>query len=104
MGYYTDYYLEIDPEPNENLLNYVMKYWNKPLSDILENNVDMETKWYEHDDDMLNLSAEFPDFVFILDGEGEGKDDVWRSFYKNGKHYTWKLKYTMPEFEESKLK
>ena len=38
---------------------------------------------------MLKLSLEFPEYVFILDGEGEESGDIWRSFYKNGKMYTW---------------
>lgn len=44
-----------------------------------------EQKWYEHDDDMIHLSEENPDFVFILYGEGEERDDNWMACYHDGK-------------------
>lgn len=42
-------------------------------------------KWYEYDEDMRKLSKQFPDFLFILEGDGEDPDDLWRNYYYNGK-------------------
>ena len=42
-------------------------------------------KWYDHDDDMMRLSEQFPDYYFLLHGQGEEHDDQWRKVYHNGK-------------------
>jgi hypothetical protein len=42
-------------------------------------------KWYDHDDDMKQLSMQFPDYYFLLNGRGEEHDDQWRKVYHNGK-------------------
>ena len=44
-----------------------------------------EHKWYDHDKDMIKISAMFPDVVFCLHGEGEESDDLWNAYYSNGK-------------------
>jgi GH35 family endo-1,4-beta-xylanase len=44
-----------------------------------------ETSWYDYMDDMKYLSEQFPDVTFILDGDGEDKDDLWRAYFKNGR-------------------
>lgn len=43
------------------------------------------TKWYEHDADMIEMSGEFRDVLFTLDGKGEEFGDIWRAWYLNGK-------------------
>lgn len=42
-------------------------------------------KWYDHDDDMKQLSEQFPEYYFLLNGQGEDHDDQWRTVYHNGK-------------------
>ena len=42
-------------------------------------------KWYDHDDDMMQLSAQFPNYYFLLNGRGEEHEDQWRKVYHNGK-------------------
>lgn len=42
-------------------------------------------KWYDHDDDMKNLSTQFPEYYFLLSGQGEDPGDKWRKVYHNGK-------------------
>lgn len=52
-------------------------------------------KWYDHEEDMMRLSREYPDMIFLLEGWGEEPDDVWRKYFKGGKmkicnrHYFW---------------
>lgn len=41
-------------------------------------------KWYEFNEDMLKLSKMFPNVAFCLCGEGEDRDDNWRTVYING--------------------
>ena len=43
-------------------------------------------KWYDHEDDMITLSKEFPNILFVLDGVGEEFPDTWRKWFHNGKY------------------
>jgi hypothetical protein len=107
MGYYTRYELEVKEgnvkiedilEQVENKfdgLYYAVDEWGKTLQ---------ETKWYEHDEEMKELSKLFPDVVFKLKGEGEESGDVWINYYKNGKMQSCPAKITFDEFDEIKLK
>jgi hypothetical protein len=42
-------------------------------------------KWYDHDDDMIEISKRYPNYVFVLDGNGEDYDDLWRTYYWDGR-------------------
>ena len=42
-------------------------------------------KWYDHDDDMIEISKRYPNYVFVLEGNGEDYNDLWRTYYMNGK-------------------
>lgn len=42
-------------------------------------------KWYEHEDDLLTLSKEFPHLAFTLEGQGEDAGDIWKKYLLNGK-------------------
>lgn len=55
-----------------------------------------EVKWYEHEDDMIALSKDHPELVWVLDGEGEDQGDVWRKFFYRGNLWTWRLPSTEP--------
>lgn len=45
---------------------------------------DKEGKWYEYEEDMIKLSAAFPDFTFVLEGRGENRADWWVGTWENG--------------------
>ena len=60
-------------------------------------------KWYDHDDDMLELSKQFPETVFCLYGEGEYSEDMWYTYYKNGKMQHCPAIITFDKYDESKL-
>jgi hypothetical protein len=101
MGYYTYYTLEVEQEPSEELLEeelygFSIESWLNDIGD--------ELKWYGHEADMIELSKRYPEYLFILTGTGEQNDDLWRKWFKDGKWYKWFLEYTIPDFEESKLK
>lgn len=43
-----------------------------------------DTKWYEHETHMQILADLFPEYLFVLTGEGEEQFDVWlKVFQKN---------------------
>lgn len=65
---------------------------------------DQSSKWYDCDEDMLEMSKAFPEIVFCLHGEGEAPEDLWDRYYKNGKMQNCKAVITYEEYDESKLK
>jgi len=105
MGYDTRYKLHAlpaqDPDFYEALSftdGYTPGYYEE--GDTL---FDEPVKWYDHDKDMRRLSVEHPGVVFILDGEGEDAGDIWRTFYKGGKSYTWRPDVEPPAYDPDQL-
>jgi hypothetical protein len=101
MGYYTDYKLEykgdLDQETLVARLSEVSGYgWGDDLTLP-------DVKWYEHDHHMEVISQEYPDILFILNGEGEESGDIWRKYFKNGLAKYDRAELSFPEFDESQL-
>ena len=93
MGYYTNFDLTMIPEQNEEreieiMRHVASKIYDKDTDDITGDMIKWclsdEMKWYDHNYDMLEISKMFPDITFILYGEGEDHDDLWRAYYRNG--------------------
>ena len=108
MGYQTDFILTTD----EYLDEEIVKKIGDRLDEIStyrfeESDGDFylyNAKWYDSHEDMLELSKEFPEYVFQLDGNGEGNDDVWRQYYKDGKSQNANARVIYDDFDESRLK
>lgn len=60
-------------------------------------------KWYNSDEEMKDLSKQFPETVFCLYGIGENNGDIWYKYYKNGKSQYCPAKIVFDEYDESKL-
>ena len=125
MGYYTDYSLSIsgwtvtDGVFKETSLKDVPKERIDALKREIEKMQVFEyvnikpgfgcgdawvnAKWYDHDEDMLALSCRFPDFFFSLNGSGEEQDDLWSTYYCNGKMQECRAEIVWPEFDYKKL-
>ena len=99
IGYYTYYTMNYYSDNPEYTTHEYMTKVAKRLEDIcgyaigpdeedinpfgcLENE---PIKWYDHDEDMLILSKQFPNIWFELYGDGEDSEDRWRTLYHNGK-------------------
>jgi hypothetical protein len=100
MGYRTYFTLIIDPFPSDEMLREEIGE-EISLDELYNDGYD--SKWYDHKDDMIELSKKYPDYLFALDGVGEDSADIWREFYRNGKTYRWELEYDMPKFEAELL-
>lgn len=61
-------------------------------------------KWYNYDVDMVQLSKEFPIFVFTVHGEGEHVTDLWQHKFFKGKHKRSDAIFTIPPIELEELK
>ena len=101
MGYYTDFHMDIRNKLGEFITKESPEYdkisvaFNKIFlgrdydadsdNDYLEDVLDVANwKWYECDKDMTELSKQFPEYTFVLEGDGEEKQDWWIHWWENG--------------------
>ena len=68
-----------------------------PLAELISYDT---IKWYDHYDEMVILSKEFPSLYFELEGFGEERDDMWREYFHNGEgmHSYAKITYDTPDW------
>lgn len=66
---------------DDSWMQYITNSYD-PLNAVVSGD---SIKWYDHDEDMLKLSRQYPDLYFCLTGEGEERDDNWEALYHNGK-------------------
>jgi hypothetical protein len=105
MGYSTMYSLEI--EQGDITIEEFMKTVDEKSNlyyavDEDGSSVD-EIKWYNHEEEMKELSKKFPDIVFRLHGEGEENDDIWYKYFKNGKMQSCYATLHFDDYSEDKL-
>ena len=102
MGYYTNYYLNINKDPADswndiNMAFTHLEYFEDDQNEYKDTDqisspdyindtfLCEEIKWYEADEDMRTIAKQFPNTTFVLYGDGEDKDDRWRNIYKGDK-------------------
>ena len=94
MGYATLYTLVVGDEGHEvsdrrleEILDWLEsdEAFRSALEDFHESGMNGYTKWHEHDRDMLRLSRMFPEVLFVLWGEGEDPEDLWKCYYLGGR-------------------
>lgn len=109
MGYYTEHELEIleseltVQDLYEKWENGEIKFEGFDYALESDGSTYTEVKWYNHEKDMIELSKEFPTYLFKLKGEGEEAGDLWVKYYKNGKSQTCGAIITFEDYDESKL-
>lgn len=114
MGYYTTYNLNIEIQ-NATKGTKNLNIWPDIISDLRESNENAKyalsddgdtsesCKWYSHESDIINFSIKYPDYLFILSGEGEESGDIWKKYFKNGMSQICKARVIFDEFNESKM-
>lgn len=94
MGYYTHYHLTISA--SEDTYETIKKEVEKQIiamvdidPDEFEELIDMtvELKWYDHEEDMKQIAKMFPTVYFTLEGQGEGKEDIWIKQFHGDEYY-----------------
>jgi hypothetical protein len=100
MSYNTDYSLEIsrsdggylDDDQLDDIENAMPGYGG------LVHGETTNCKWYGHEEDMRDLSMQFPDVVFVLEGIGAEFPDMWRKRFYNGEVEEVRPEISWPEF------
>jgi hypothetical protein len=108
MGYETAYTLSIgDVAVNDAIDHVVANQDAYPYSeDVLQEVIKgycIYAKWYDHEDDMRNLSSAFPEERFILTGYGEDQPDAWAKHFVNGRMQVCTGEIVFPPFDANKL-
>ena len=60
-------------------------------------------KWYEFEEDMIEMSKENDNYVFVLHGDGEDSDDCWKCIFYQGKKECVNKIQSFPPINLSKL-
>lgn len=92
MGYYTNYSMHV-PRPDDELeAAQLMHDLGDHFDDIYNDGkyvrANTHSKWYDFEDDMRELSKQYPNLLFETDGAGEEPGDLWRCYVQNGKANT----------------
>lgn len=111
MGYYT--YFEITIPAKFDVDDVIDKlvtlsdyaFEKTVTNDKIKSFATVDTcKWYSHESNMIDLSELFPKILFQVDGDGEESDDVWRTYYLNGKSQSVEVKTVYGKLNMKKLK
>ena len=111
MGYMTIYTLVVGDEGQEisdgrrqEILAWLEhdESFRSELEDFHESGMNGYTKWYEHDQDMLRLS-DVPGGLFVLWGEGEEPEDLWKCYYLGGRVQEAPARVEYPSFDPDEL-
>lgn len=93
MGYYTSYSLEV-----ENGTKEIREALTKRFGIDDSGEMGDECKWYDHEEDMIGFSREFPDAIFHLRGVGENSADIWEKDFKGGRVQVRRAKMVIPPY------
>ncbi len=89
MGYRTVFRITTEPEESRNAvvsrLGRVSDYYVEEDGCAVADMFCDEIKWYDHEEDCLAVSQEFPNVTIRVHGTGEEHGDQWVRFYRNGK-------------------
>lgn len=99
MGYYTRYTISIEsPDGQEDdIIARLSEVSDYSLRIGLQ---DDTIKWYDHKENTIKVSLEFPNATIYLEGEGEEHGDAWKAKVSNGKYMRAKGEIVFGEYKE----
>jgi hypothetical protein len=106
VGYETDFSITMDKEVD--IVQLVIDLgdisgydgWFDPYDD---GHIGIGAKWYEYKDNMKEISKQYKDVLFTVDGCGEESGDIWKAYFKNGKCKRSEPTIIFSEFNEDEL-
>lgn len=110
MGYYTCYTLRVKDAGSCSFeeLDAAIEKTNRDL-EFASWKEDQywfgsELAWDNHENDMVKLSKQFPEIIFVLSGAGDMPEDLWKKYFRNGLIQRAPANITYDEFDECKLR
>ena len=111
MGYYTYHNLEVltadnsaeHPNSQEIISRLRKENENAELAIDEDGSTNQEAKWYDSETEMKEFSTKYPDALFVLHGDGEGNDDFWYAYFRNGRVQITQGRVEYDEYDEDKL-
>ncbi|MCP4259112.1 MAG: hypothetical protein GY774_16625 [Planctomycetes bacterium] len=109
MSYHT--YFDLTIEKNETSIedSFIIKELRTSNTDAAsafdEEGCNSEAStWYSYEEDMKEFSKRYPEVLFSIYGAGDGQEDMWYRYFKDGKCQFCSAIITFDDFNESKLK
>lgn len=93
MGYYTLYSITLEEGPEEQYAEMLKDIDAIMGSCDMSRNESIFAKWYDYNRDMEELSRKYPDITVRLNGDGEDSDDLWQTFWHNGRSFTESVRF-----------
>ena len=90
MGYITQFHIEVETS-DDSIIAGLDSFLNGSdfsgyqYDRIRESVWYCEGKWGDWEDHMILLSTRFPGLRFVVDGDGDSQDDLWRAYVLDGK-------------------
>lgn len=101
MGYNTKYALDIrgvgNAEKAEIISMLRVESEDAELGLTMDGKTREPVKWYDWKTEMEVFSKKHPECMFVLEGHGESRDDVWRCYFRNGRIQMAKAKVSFEE-------
>jgi hypothetical protein len=97
MGYYTLFEIEIDRD-GDAIIEALGEAQGAGTFEKAASggwSSDTEWKWYEHEEDLQEVSRQYPLSRITVTGYGESRGDVWRKYFVNGHMEKHKLDVTV---------
>ena len=106
MGYYTSFEIKTMDEVSDIVkaaISHEIEAYHLPDYNEWMGGWACYGKWYDHEEDLKELSLKFPDVVFEVYGDGEESDDLWYKYFKNGRMQYCPCHFEFDPYDESKL-
>ena len=111
MGYYTCFSLEVMTadnsavHPEATAIIAKLRETNEDANCALneDGTTEMDAKWYDYTDELREFSTRYPDALLVLYGDGENSDDLWCSYFRNGKVQCTPGRIEYDKFDETQL-
>jgi len=107
MSYYTHYSLEIESQKftDIEIIKELREFSEDAKWALFEDGgCADEATWRKWEEDLLEISAKYPEALFTLMGDGEEAEDIWRCYFQNGKCQLAEAEIKIAEFDPNKLK
>lgn len=115
MSYYTQYNIKLSKildddfdapititSPAKSLQNRINTMTPFEIEQITDTEWDGMATWYDHENDLAEISKDYPDWLFTIHGNGEDSDDIWVTYIYDGLVQNHKLIQKDPPIDMNK--